>query len=113
MSLAGNRPINWNLLTLEQDEETRAHRLSTSDAARAAGACVVALAPCAPFPNRQALDQPTVWESMTNWPEVMHLPLEDRLEAFKRPDVRARLRDGAALSTRRWKDFANYTVGDV
>jgi len=29
MSLAGNPPLNWNLLTLEQDEETRAHRLST------------------------------------------------------------------------------------
>ena len=113
MSLAGRRIVNWNALTLEQDVDARDSRLSASDYAAAAGARVVALAPCIPMGTRQPLDQTIIWSSMPNWAEVMNLPLPERLAAFGDPAVRARLRDGARTVTRRWADFVNYTVGDV
>jgi N-acyl-D-aspartate/D-glutamate deacylase len=113
MSLAGRRIVNWNALTLEQDNQARHSRLIASDFAAAAGGRVVALAPCVPMGTRQPLDQTIIWSSMPNWPEVMNLPLPERVAAFSDPQVRARLRDGAKSVTRRWADFANYTVGDV
>jgi N-acyl-D-aspartate/D-glutamate deacylase len=113
MSLAARRPVNWNMLSLEQDDEQRASRLAASDIAAQAGGKVVALAPCVPVGSRQCLESPVIWSSMPGWGEVMNLPLPERLEAFRKPDVRERLRAGTRTVTRRWGDIENYTIVDV
>lgn len=113
MSLAARRPVNWNMLSLEQDDGQRASRLAASDVAAEAGGKVVALAPCIPVGSRQCLESPVIWSAMPGWGEVMNLPLPQRLEAFRKPGVRERLRAGARSVTRRWGDIENYTIVDV
>jgi N-acyl-D-aspartate/D-glutamate deacylase len=99
-SLAGNRPVNWNVLTVfgrENEEEFIKIRLKASDDARARGAEVIALTfPCTPevFMN---LRSGFVFDSLPGlWPEVFKWPVEERIERFADPEVRRQLAADAA-----------------
>lgn len=92
MSLAANRPVNWNVL-LPLSEELVALALSGSDYAAARGARVVALAYPALIKARYSFTS-TAFDSVPHWGEVMALPVDAKLRAFADPEVRARLRAG-------------------
>lgn len=113
MSVAAGRPVNWNNLTMEQDDVARASRLRPSDSAAAAGGKVIALANGEPQFNRFTMERPFLWEGIPGWAETMRLPIPERIEAFRNPDVRRHLRDGAKQITRKWVDWAGFVVNDV
>jgi N-acyl-D-aspartate/D-glutamate deacylase len=100
MSVAAQRPVNWNALivTGRPDAAERVYsQLAVTDYARARGGEVIALAiPSSPnlymnFANGCGFDSnPGLWR------EIFKCSTEERLERLKDPTVRQRLADDAA-----------------
>jgi N-acyl-D-aspartate/D-glutamate deacylase len=97
MSLAANRPLNWNLLGSLSPTAIFEQQLSASDRARERGAHVVALT----LPDLMRIRANKVLEDMPGWREVATLPDEQRRRAVADPLVRRRLREGAAEAAAR------------
>jgi N-acyl-D-aspartate/D-glutamate deacylase len=97
MSLAADRPLNWNLLGSLSPTEVYEQQLTSCDYARDRGAVVVALT----LPDLMRMRAHRVIEDLPGWREVVALPTEERRRAVADPDVRQRLRDGADEATRR------------
>jgi N-acyl-D-aspartate/D-glutamate deacylase len=100
-SIAGQRPVNWNVLVVNgkaNAEEVAARQLAVSDMARARGGEVIALT----MPRT-----PGVYMSLKNgmmfdvlpglWREVFKLAPDVRIAEFRKAAVRRRLADDAAL----------------
>jgi N-acyl-D-aspartate/D-glutamate deacylase len=92
MSLAAQRPANWNVLTVEaRSPERLARQLELSDRAAEKGARVVALTMptiagmCASFGTHSAL------HSIPGWSFVMALPIPERIEKLRDPEIRREL----------------------
>jgi N-acyl-D-aspartate/D-glutamate deacylase len=118
MSLAANRPANWNVLTISAADETGVRRqIAACEAAAAKGARVVALTMpvlvdlCMSFGSHCAL------HSLPGWGDVLSGPLEDRLARLRDPEVRAQLQRGAhspeAGVLRGVTNWASYRIGDT
>jgi N-acyl-D-aspartate/D-glutamate deacylase len=97
MSLAANRPLNWNLLGSLSPTAIFEQQLSASDRATERGAHVVALT----LPDLMRLRASKVLDDMPGWRDVSALPAEERRRAVGDPLVRQRLRDGAAEAVSR------------
>ena len=112
MSLAADRPLNWNLLGSLASEEIYEQQLSASDLAAELGAHVVALA----LPDMMRMRASHVLPGMRGWKDVISLDRLGRQAAVKEPETRARLRTGAEEMARRSMgvlgDFALMEVGD-
>ncbi|MBV1691196.1 amidohydrolase family protein [Novosphingobium sp. G106] len=118
-SLAGQRPVNWNVLVVNgkaNAAEIAARQLSISDTARARGGEVIALT----MPRT-----PGVYMSLKNgmmfdvlpglWREVFKLPIPERIEKFRDPEVRRQLAADAELipadsGLKSFATLATYTV---
>jgi N-acyl-D-aspartate/D-glutamate deacylase len=97
MSLAGNRPLNWNLLAVTSTRpETSSQQLAASDYAAERGAKVVALAVTDPVQLRLSLLSGFVLDAIPGWASTMALAPEEKKKALSDPDERRRLRDAAA-----------------
>ena len=97
MSLAANRPINWNVLgvnPLNPDGHWRQLEASTRAAER--GARVVALTLPHASGVRLSFLSGFVLDGLPGWRETMALPVEARIRALSDPEVRARLAAGAS-----------------
>jgi N-acyl-D-aspartate/D-glutamate deacylase len=100
ISVAGQRPVNWNALAVIDRPgavEKAETQLAVSDYARERGGEVIALTiPCTPdmflnFHTGFVLDSnPGVWR------EVFKLSPAERLERFRDPEVRAQMAEDAA-----------------
>jgi len=100
LSIAGNRPVNWNALIVmgTSPAERAKMQLAVSDFARARGGEVIALTvPCTPaayvnFRTGFALDvNPGMWREMFKW------PVDVRIERLKNdPALRQQLKDDVA-----------------
>jgi N-acyl-D-aspartate/D-glutamate deacylase len=88
MSLAANRPLNWNLLGSLSPVEIYEQQLVASDVAAARGARVVALT----LPDLMRMRAGRLLESLPGWKEVVRLPDAERRSAAREPATRARLR---------------------
>jgi N-acyl-D-aspartate/D-glutamate deacylase len=97
MSLAANRPLNWNLLGSLSATEVYEQQLTSCDHARARGARVVALT----LPDLMRMRADRVLEDLPGWRDIVGLEAAARRRAIADPDVRARLRAGAAEAVRR------------
>jgi len=96
MSLAANRPLNWNLLAPNaQNPEYAEHQLGASDYARERGATVVALTPPAPPTVRINLATGFVFDALPGWAELFKLPIEARKRRLADPAYRRKLDEGA------------------
>jgi len=97
MSLAAQRPLNWNLLAVSAAHpESCELQLAISTRAEARGAQVVALTLPDTIRTRLTLLCGVGFDAMPQWDDTMALPPAARMEAFRNPEVRRRLREGAA-----------------
>src|SRR5215212_2753492 len=90
MSLAADRPLNWNLLGSASPTPVFEQQLTSADHAAAHGAHVVALA----LPDVMRLRSSRMLQGMPGWGEVVALPDAERRVALADPAVRDRLRAG-------------------
>ena len=81
MSLAADRPLNWNLLGSLASEEIYEQQLGASDLAAAAGAHVVALT----LPDMMRMRASTLLPGLPGWRAVTELDPESRRAADRRP----------------------------
>ena len=112
MSLAADRPLNWNLLGSLASEEIYEQQLGASDLAADRGAYVVALA----LPDIMRMRASTLLPGLPGWRDVLTLDPEGRLAAVADPETRAMLRAGAEKAAARamgvLSDFTLMEVSD-
>ena len=97
LSLAANRPINWNALgVVSSDPDGHWQRLHASTTAATRGATVVALAVPDAVTARLSFISGFILDGLPGWNDVLSLPLADRRRALADPEVRRTLAAGAA-----------------
>jgi N-acyl-D-aspartate/D-glutamate deacylase len=118
MSVAAQRPLNWNVLTVDARSADRIeHQLSASTAAAAAGGQIVALTMPTLVPMNMSFRNHCALFLIPGWGDVMGLPLEERMFKLADPetrsllDARAHAREaGVFRGLARW---GSYTIGDT
>ena len=90
MSLAANRPLNWNLLGSLSPVEIYEGQLAASDVAAERGAVVVALT----LPDLMRLRSDALLRSLPGWRDVVRLDGEARRRAVTDPAIRRQLHEG-------------------
>ncbi|HET9628482.1 MAG TPA: amidohydrolase family protein [Novosphingobium sp.] len=111
-SLAGGRPLNWNVLTVgdggAEDRKRIETLLQPSRIARQKGAEVLALTFASAPTLRVNFVSGFVFDSIPGWAPLFKLPLDRRLEALKDPFIRETLRSAAGepkpgkINTNNW-----------
>jgi N-acyl-D-aspartate/D-glutamate deacylase len=104
MSLAANRPINWNVLFAGKGSEAiTEHNLAASDYAAERGARVIALTvPFAPSP-RISFESGFLLDSIPGWEKPMALPHDEKKAMLASKDGRNVLREAALQPTTGFK----------
>ena len=97
MSVAADRPLNWNILGSLSPTEVYEQQLTSCDRATEKGGHVVALT----LPDLMRMRASRVLETMPGWREVVLLPDSERKAAIADPETRARLHAGAAEAANR------------
>jgi N-acyl-D-aspartate/D-glutamate deacylase len=97
MSLVADAPLNWNVLSITQDNvDSWQTKLRASDVAHARGASVTALVLPMPTSARLTFATGFVFDGVPGWEAAMALPLDERIAAMADPSERARLEAAAA-----------------
>jgi N-acyl-D-aspartate/D-glutamate deacylase len=118
LSATANRPLNWNVLTIDSREPDRVPRqLGAGDRARDVGGRLVALTMPVGVPmNMSFLNFCALW-LLPGWQEVMGNPVPERMERLADPDTRVWMLERAVSQEagvfRRLADFGDYRLGDV
>ncbi|MCU1373914.1 MAG: Aminoacylase [Actinomycetia bacterium] len=96
MSVAAQRPLNWNILTVTAGnaEDGRA-KLEAGDVARERGGKVVALTIPHSFGVRLSFASGFVLDAVPGWEEAMLLPRDEKLALFRDKAARDALNDKA------------------
>ncbi|MEH0545008.1 D-aminoacylase [Streptomyces sp. B21-105] len=118
MSAAAGRPLNWNVLTVDAAVPERVPRqLMASERARKAGGRVVALTMPILTPMNMSLGTFCALNLIPGWGQTLALPVPQRIERLRDPDVRAemllRANSKEAGVFRRLSDFGRYVIGDT
>jgi N-acyl-D-aspartate/D-glutamate deacylase len=118
MTLAGRRPLNWNVLTIDSAEPQRYHdQVAACENARARGGTAVALTmPILVEMNMSFLTYCALF-MLPGWSEVMSLPVPERIAKLRDPEVR-RWMDERAHSHEagvfsRLASWGQYLIGDT
>lgn len=118
MSAAANRPMNWNVLTVDSREPDRVPRqISAFDRAAQLGGRVVALTMPVQVPmNMSFLNFCGLW-LLPSWQKVLGVSVAERMQRLQDPDVRLALLESslspAAGVFRRLADWGDYVIGDT
>jgi N-acyl-D-aspartate/D-glutamate deacylase len=116
MSLAANRPINWNVLFAGKGSEAiTEHNLAASTYAAEQGARVIALTvPFAPSP-RISFESGFLLDSIPGWEKPMALPHDEKKAMLASPDGRNVLREAAQQPTTGFKvsNWAIYVIRET
>jgi len=117
MSLAADRTINWNALSVAPGNQAQLEsQIAASDYARQRGARVVGLASVYPASMRLNFYSGFVFDMLDGWAEVFRLPLAERIAHLQDPanrrelDRRGRSRQSGAM--RRAAMWENFIVGE-
>ena len=135
-SLAGARPVNWNVLALGGSDEASVARakkqLAATDYARARGAEVIALTFAGAPTIRINLVSGFVFDALNGWAPLFRLPLAERMQRLRDSAYRTQLDESAKTSQGTFgrlacwetfrivevhsaanRDFVGKTVGDI
>ncbi len=118
MSAAANRPLNWNVLTVDAAAPERVPRqLSASDRAAERGGRVVALTMPVLVPMNMSFGTHCALFLLPGWGEVLGLPLPERMRRLADPATRAELAARAGSDEagvlRRLTRWGDYVIGDT
>jgi N-acyl-D-aspartate/D-glutamate deacylase len=118
MSRTAQRPVNWNVLTVDSREPDKFRRqLEASKYAREHGGRVVALTMPILVPMNMSFRNFCALHLMPGWKDVMALPVPERMDALRKPDVRRKLDEGArseeAGVLRRLNGWSDYYLGET
>jgi N-acyl-D-aspartate/D-glutamate deacylase len=117
-SKAGNRPLNWNVLTIDSHAPERyRNQLAAMDRCAEAGAKVVALTmPVIVGMNMSFLTYCAL-NMMPDWGPILGLSLEDRIERLRDPETRVFMETRAASPDAgvfaRLTGWDTYVIGDT
>ena len=110
MSVAANRPLNWNLLAVQaQNWEHVQHQLSGGDVAAAKGGRVLALTLPDTFRLRLNLRSGFVLDILPGWDKLMALPPAEKLAMLRDPAGRKAMDDIAQTAPGTLRTLANWT----
>jgi N-acyl-D-aspartate/D-glutamate deacylase len=116
MSLAAQRPLNWNVF-VPGNPALDDSQLGATDYARERGADVIALTPSQPVITRINLHSAFIFDAFHGWEETMRLPIPERIEALRDPALRNALDEGAHAEESGvfifMAGWAGYTVDEV
>jgi N-acyl-D-aspartate/D-glutamate deacylase len=112
MSRSAQRPLNWNLLRVEADNDVVDERLSLGTYSLDNGGRVVALCLPEPLELYMSFYSGAVLDTFFGWEPTMRLPAPERRAALADPDVRRRLEADAASDKRRakWTAWATHVI---
>jgi N-acyl-D-aspartate/D-glutamate deacylase len=118
MSRAADRPINWNVMGVSENERDRhEHQLTAGTRARERGARIVALTMPTIGGLKMSFLTYCALHLIPGWEAVMRLPVPERVAKMKDPAVRATMdaqaRDpkaGVLTALSRW---GQYVIGDT
>jgi N-acyl-D-aspartate/D-glutamate deacylase len=118
MSTTGQRPINWNVLTIDSREPDKFERqLEATRYAARNGGRVVALTMPILVPMNMSFLTHCALHLMPRWDEVVKLPVPERIEKLKDPEVRKMLDEMAhsdeAHVLKRLANWDDYHIGDT
>jgi N-acyl-D-aspartate/D-glutamate deacylase len=118
MSAAANRPMNWNVLTVDSRVPERVGRqIQASDRATALGGRVVALTMPVQVPMNMSFATFCGLWLIPGWQEILGVPLDERIARLSDPDTRLKLlelgQSPAAGVFRRLADWGDYVIGDT
>jgi N-acyl-D-aspartate/D-glutamate deacylase len=118
MALTARRTLNWNVLTVDAKVPERIVRQQEpSRRAAAGGGRIVALTMPTLAPMNMNLLTYCALFNLPRWREVLDLPLRERMEKLRDPEVRAWMlatsRSKEAGVFQRVADFDHYVVGDT
>ena len=95
MSLAANRPLNWNVMQVSSTNRAKhEHQLSAGTKAKAAGAKIVALTMPTLVGLKMSFLDYCALNSIPEWGPILALPVPERIAKLKDPAVRERMREG-------------------
>ena len=118
VSAAADRPVNWNVLTVDSRVPERVPRqLHAADRAAELGGRVVALTMPVQVPmNMSFLNFCGLW-LIPGWQDVLGVPVAERIERLRDADTRVRLLELSQAPEagvfRRLADWAQYVIGDT
>lgn len=118
MSLAGRRPINWNVLTVDSREPERYQgQLRASEYAAERGARIVPLTmPILVGMNMSFLTHCALF-LLPGWGDILRLPLEEKMAKLRDPEVRRFMNERAhsdeAGGLKRLINWDQYEIGDT
>ena len=96
MSLAAQRPLNWNLISVYSDQkQITESQLAAGDHAKSRGAKVYGLVPSVSPKIILNFMSGFVIDVIPNWSDILVLPQEPKIKALADPKVRQRLIEGA------------------
>jgi N-acyl-D-aspartate/D-glutamate deacylase len=118
MTLAGRRPLNWNVLTVDAREPDRYRaQLAACEAAAARGGKAVALTMPVLVEMNMSFGTYCALFMLPDWSAVMSLPIPDRMAKLRDPAVRAHLAERAQAPEAgvflRLTDWSRYQIGDT
>jgi N-acyl-D-aspartate/D-glutamate deacylase len=118
LSIAAQRPLNWNVLTIDAKEPERyAQQLAAGEAAAERGGRVVALT--MPVLVRIALSFLTYGPLMRlpGWSEILSLPVPERMKRLRDPETRRQMQENArkpeAGVFARLANFSRFEIGET
>ena len=118
MSRIAQRPLNWNVLSVDaRDPERIPHQLRASDRAAEVGGRVVALTmPTIVGMNMKLGSYCALW-LLPGWKDVLEQPLADAMQQLRDPEVRRMMNERAhskeAGVVGRLSGWGGYRIGDT
>ncbi len=118
MSAAANRPMNWNVLTVDSRVPERVPRqIAASDRASELGGRVVALTMPVQVPMNMSFNTFCGLWLIPGWQQVLGVPVPERVQRLQDADTRVLLlelsQSPAAGVFRRLADWGDYVIGDT